>query len=112
MEASDLPQPAATAYPAITSEGASAALRKHPAWIVERDRLHRDFRLTSFLAAIDFINRVARVAEAVNHHPNIRLHEWCFGEVEVYSHVTGGLTTRDVELAFAIDAMLAESPPE
>jgi 4a-hydroxytetrahydrobiopterin dehydratase len=111
MESSDVPQPAVTAYPAITSEDASRALRKHPAWIVERDRLHRDFRLSSFLAAIDFITRVARVAEAVNHHPNIRLHEWCFVELEVYSHITGGLTTRDVELAVAIDAMLAESPP-
>jgi pterin-4a-carbinolamine dehydratase len=29
----------------------------------------------------------------------------------VYSHVTGGLTSRDVELAVAIEAMLAESPP-
>jgi 4a-hydroxytetrahydrobiopterin dehydratase len=110
MAASDPPQPVATGYPAITSEDASRALRKHPAWIVERDRLHRDFRLSSFLAAIDFINRVARVAEAVNHHPNIRLHEWCFVELEVYSHVTGGLTTRDVELGVAIDAMLDEQP--
>jgi 4a-hydroxytetrahydrobiopterin dehydratase len=108
MEPSDLPQPAATAYPAVTPEEASRALRKHPAWIVERDRLHRDFRLSSFLAAIDFIDRVARVAEAVNHHPNIRLHEWCFVELEVYSHVTGGLTRRDVELAVAVDAMLDE----
>jgi 4a-hydroxytetrahydrobiopterin dehydratase len=110
MEPSDVP-PAATTYAAITPEDAASALRKHPAWIVERDRLHRDFRLKSFLAAIDFITRVAGVAEAVGHHPNIRLHEWCFVELEVYSHVTGGLTTRDVELAVAIDAMLAESPP-
>jgi 4a-hydroxytetrahydrobiopterin dehydratase len=110
MEPSDTSTPAAAAYPAITPEDASRALRKHPAWIVERDRLHRDFRLRSFVAAIDFITRVAGVAEAVNHHPNIRLHEWCFVELEVYSHVTGGLTTRDVELAVAIDAVLDESP--
>jgi 4a-hydroxytetrahydrobiopterin dehydratase len=112
MAASDVPKPDAAAYPAITSEDASRALRKHPAWIVERDRLHRDFRLTSFAAAIDLINRVARVAEAVHHHPNIRLHEWCFVDLDVYSHVTGGLTTRDVELAVAIDAMLDDSSPE
>jgi 4a-hydroxytetrahydrobiopterin dehydratase len=111
MEASDPAPPGAKGYLTITPEDASRALRKHPAWIVERDRLHRDLRLSSFVAAIDFINRVARVAEAVNHHPNIRLHEWCFVELEVYSHLTGGLTTRDVELAVAIDGVLDESPP-
>jgi pterin-4a-carbinolamine dehydratase len=54
---------------------------------------------------------VATVAEAQRHHPNIRLHEWCFVELEVYSHVTGGLTTRDVDLATAIDAALDGDAP-
>ena len=95
-------QPAA----ALTPEAAYRALKAHPAWIVERDRIHRDLRFASFTAAIDFIDRVAVVAEAVGHHPNIRLHEWCFVELEIYSHVSGGLTSRDVELATAIDVMI------
>jgi 4a-hydroxytetrahydrobiopterin dehydratase len=94
---------------ALTPEDAYRALRSHPAWIVERDRLRRDLRFASFTAALDFVNRVAAVAEAVGHHPNIRLHEWCFVELEVYSHVSGGLTAKDVELAVAIDAMIGES---
>jgi 4a-hydroxytetrahydrobiopterin dehydratase len=91
---------------ALTSEDAYRALKAHPDWIVERDRLHRDFRFASFMAAMEFVNRVAVVAETVGHHPNIRLHEWCFVELDVYSHVSGGLTGKDVELATAIDAML------
>jgi 4a-hydroxytetrahydrobiopterin dehydratase len=59
---------------------------------------------------MELVNRVAAVAEAVNHHPNIRLHEWCFVQLEVYSHVTGGLTSRDLALVEAIDAMLDEGP--
>jgi 4a-hydroxytetrahydrobiopterin dehydratase len=110
MERSD-PPPAAAARSAITPEDAYRSLNKHPGWIVERDRLHRDFRLRSFADAIDLITRVAAVAESVNHHPNIRLHEWCFVELEVYSHVSGGLTTRDVELVVAIDEILGEVPP-
>jgi 4a-hydroxytetrahydrobiopterin dehydratase len=104
MAASDQPRPAAA--DALTPEDAYRALKAHPAWIVERDRIHRDLRFASFAKAIDFIDRVAAVAEAVGHHPNIRLHEWCFVELEVYSHVSGGLTRNDVALAAAIDAML------
>jgi 4a-hydroxytetrahydrobiopterin dehydratase len=111
MARSDPQRAAATATSAITPEEAFRALREHPAWIVERDRIRRDFRLRSFADAIDLISRVADVAEAVNHHPNIRLHEWCFVELEVYSHVSGGLTTRDIDLVLAIDAMLDAAQP-
>ena len=95
----------------LTPEHAYRALKAHPAWIVERDRLHRDIRFASFTAAIEFINRVAAVADTVGHHPNLRLHEWCFVELEVYSHVSGGLTGKDVELAIAIDEMLEAPRP-
>jgi 4a-hydroxytetrahydrobiopterin dehydratase len=111
MARSDPPPSPAAAMMVITPEQAYRALKKHSGWIVERDRLRRDFRLRSFTDAVDFITRIATVAETLNHHPNIRLHEWCFVELEVYSHVSGGLTTRDVELVVAIDAMLGEVPP-
>jgi 4a-hydroxytetrahydrobiopterin dehydratase len=97
--------------PAITPEAAHRALRSHPGWMVERDRLRRDFRLASFKDAMELIVRVAAVAEAQRHHPNIRLHEWCFVELEVYSHVSGDLTTRDVDLAIAIDAAVDGDTP-
>jgi 4a-hydroxytetrahydrobiopterin dehydratase len=110
MDSSD-PPPRVEARSAISPEDAYRALRKHPGWIVERDRIHRDFRLRSFVDAMDFITRVAAVAESLAHHPNIRLHEWCFVELEIYSHVSGGLTTRDVELSVAIDRMLDKGQP-
>ncbi len=58
-----------------------------------------------------FVNLVAGVAETIGHHPNIRVHEWCFVELEVYSHVSGGLTAKDVELAIAVDALLDAATP-
>ena len=71
--------------------------------MVERHRIYRDLRLPSFREAVDLIGRVADVAERHGHHPNITLHEWCFVHLELYSHLTGGLSTKDVELAIAID---------
>jgi 4a-hydroxytetrahydrobiopterin dehydratase len=96
------------AYAAISPEAAYRALRKHPRWIVERDRIHRDYRFPSFRAAIDFVDKVAEIAERRGHHPNIAVHEWCFVRLDVYSHVAGGLTTNDVDLAIAVDDETAD----
>jgi 4a-hydroxytetrahydrobiopterin dehydratase len=93
----------------MSPEDVHRALKAHRAWIVERDRVRRDFRFDSFTEAMNFVNRVAAVAQTVNHHPNIRLHEWCYVELEVYSHDRGGLTTRDLALIEALDSMLAQA---
>lgn len=92
----------------MTPEIAYRALVGHPGWVVERARIRRDFRFDSFVAAIAFLNRVAELAESIGHHPNLRLHEWCFVELELYSHDAGGLSDRDVEFALALDAVLAD----
>ncbi len=75
--------------------------------MVRAARLYRDFRFDSFLAAIAFVNRVAGLAERLRHHPNIRLHEWCFVQLELYSHLDGTLSANDVDFALARDALLA-----
>ncbi|TMD98841.1 MAG: 4a-hydroxytetrahydrobiopterin dehydratase [Chloroflexi bacterium] len=90
----------------VTPEVAYRALEGHDGWVVERHRLYRDFRLGSFTEAISLVDRVAEVAERAGHHPNILVHEWCFVRLELYSHLDGTLSDRDVELAIAIDEML------
>lgn len=105
------PRTPATASPGvavISSEVAYRALRRHPQWIVERDRIHRDIRFATFRAAMRFVDHVAEIAERRGHHPNIWVHEWCFVRLELYSHVDGRLTRNDVELAMAIDAETAD----
>jgi 4a-hydroxytetrahydrobiopterin dehydratase len=95
-------------YRSVPSEEVAEKLREHPGWIVERDRLRRDYAFVDFKTALAFVNQVADVAERVNHHPNIRLHEWRFVELEVYTHAVGGLSDKDLELALAIDAAAAQ----
>ncbi len=87
----------------ISPEDAAAALRGHPGWVVERSRLYRDFRFPDFRAAIAFVNQVAELAEERGHHPNLHLHEWCFVNLELYSHKDGGLSQYDVDFALALD---------
>lgn len=93
----------------ITPEDAYTRLEDHPAWIVERSRIYRDYRFASFRDAVAFVVRVADVAEALGHHPNILLHEWCFVRLELYSHLRDSLTQADVDLAIALDDNLDES---
>ncbi len=95
----------------ITPEVAYQKLEGHPSWVVERTRIYRDFRLDSFRAAIQFVNQVADLAERLDHHPNIHIHEWCFVQLELYSHLHSVLSRLDVEFAIALDAMLGEGEP-
>jgi len=93
-------------YTPLSPEAAAAALTAHPAWIVERTRIYRDFRFPDFKAAIKFVNEVAELAEELGHHPNLCVHEWCFVQLELYSHAAGGLSRYDVEFALALDERL------
>lgn len=90
----------------LTPEAAAGALEDHPAWVVERSRLYRDFRFPDFKAAIRFVNEVAELAEELGHHPNIHLHEWRFVQLELYSHAAGGLSQFDVDFALELDRRL------
>ncbi len=94
----------------VSPEVAARALRGQPLWVVERTRLRRDFRFATFVQAIEFVNRVAALAEEIGHHPNIRLHEWCFVELELYSHLGGGLSEFDIRFARALDGLLEDAP--
>jgi 4a-hydroxytetrahydrobiopterin dehydratase len=87
----------------ISPEDAARILTGNPAWVVERTRIYRDFRFPDFKTAIEFVNRVADLAERLAHHPNIHLHEWCFVQLELYSHAAGGLSRFDVDFALALD---------
>jgi 4a-hydroxytetrahydrobiopterin dehydratase len=86
---------------------ALAELRRTlPEWqlVPERPALRRVFSFDDFSRAWGFMTRVALLAERLQHHP-----EWfnVYGRVEVTltTHDAGGITTLDVELARAMDAL-------
>ena len=66
--------------------------------------LERTYELPSFAEAIAFVNRVAELAEAENHHPDIAV---SYRKVTLRwtTHSAGGITDRDRELA-ALSASL------
>jgi 4a-hydroxytetrahydrobiopterin dehydratase len=75
------------------------------AWRREGDEIVRDRDFGSFAAAIEFVNRVAEVAEAADHHPDILVHGWNRVRLRVTTHSAGALTEKDFELASTIDRL-------
>jgi 4a-hydroxytetrahydrobiopterin dehydratase len=74
-------------------------------WQVEGGKLTRTFELPSFPAAIDFVTRVAEVAEQQDHHPDIDI-RWRTVTLAVSTHDAGGaVTEKDHRLAAAVDAL-------
>ena len=67
-------------------------------WAEVDGALQREFELPSFAEAIAFVNRVAELAEAENHHPDIAI-SYKRVTLRWTTHSAGGITKRDRELA-------------
>lgn len=78
-------------------------LEKLPGWERAGDAIRREYAFAGFPAAIAFVNRVAELAEAANHHPDIDV-RYDHVVLTLTSHDSGGLTERDFGLAARIDA--------
>ena len=64
----------------------------------------REFELASFPAAIEFVRRLADLAERENHHPDLDI-RYRRVVVRWSTHSAGGITDRDRELAVRTAAL-------
>jgi 4a-hydroxytetrahydrobiopterin dehydratase len=74
-------------------------------WRREEQTIVRDLEFGDFARAIAFVDRVAEVAEAANHHPDILVHGWNKVRLTLSTHSEGGLTLADFALAARVDAL-------
>src|SRR5260221_5773384 len=74
-------------------------------WSAKDDRLHKTFTFKDFVTAMEFLNRVAEVAEVEAHHPDFAVH---YNRVDftIFTHPVGGLSENDFILAAKIDALV------
>jgi 4a-hydroxytetrahydrobiopterin dehydratase len=73
-------------------------------WAEVDGALQREFRFADFAEALAFVNRVAELAEAENHHPDIAVH-WNRVTLRWWTHVANAITERDAELAQRTNAL-------
>lgn len=90
----------------LTPAQTTAALADLPGWTQDGASLVRTAELASFAVAIAVVTRVADVAEAMDHHPDVDI-RWRTVTFRCATHSEGGITRLDVRLATEISALLA-----
>jgi 4a-hydroxytetrahydrobiopterin dehydratase len=96
--------------PKLSADQVRDHLAAVPAWKVTADgqRIRREWRVMNFVTALDFFNRVGRIAEEEGHHPDLHLSGYRNVAVELSTHAVGGLTENDFILAAKIDTLPVE----
>jgi 4a-hydroxytetrahydrobiopterin dehydratase len=72
-------------------------------WQRDGEALVRELKFDDFAQAMAYVNRVADLAEEVNHHPDILVHGWNHVRLTLTTHSAGALTDNDYEMARKID---------
>lgn len=89
----------------LNEEQIARHLSQTNGWRREDNQIIRDLKFADFKAAMSFVNRVADEAEAMDHHPDILLHDWNQLRLSVTTHSEGGLTAKDFQLAEQINSL-------
>jgi 4a-hydroxytetrahydrobiopterin dehydratase len=87
----------------LTDEEVRERLKSLPGWERHGHTIRRTYKFPDFKASMAFVNRVAELADAQDHHPDM-LVQYSQVTLTLTSHDTGGLTARDFSLAQRIDA--------
>jgi 4a-hydroxytetrahydrobiopterin dehydratase len=88
----------------LTAEQIRSALESLPGWTLRDREIVREYSFDDFVAAMTFVSRVAELAEAAEHHPDIDI-RYNKVTLALSTHSAGGLTKKDVELAQQIEAL-------
>jgi 4a-hydroxytetrahydrobiopterin dehydratase len=68
------------------------------------DRLTKEYKFKNFVEAMNFVNEVARIAEARDHHPDI-LVKYNQVALTYWTHTENSVTDKDMRLAADVDEL-------
>jgi 4a-hydroxytetrahydrobiopterin dehydratase len=76
-------------------------LTRLPRWERRGNEIRRTWTFADFESSMAFVNKVAALARAADHHPDIDI-RYSRVTLALSTHDAGGLTRRDFDLAEAI----------
>lgn len=79
-------------------------MREIPEWRPGENEIVRDFRFLDFREAMEFVNRVAAIANEQDHHPDIAI-SYNKVRLTLSTHKIGGLSMNDFIVAAKIDLL-------
>ena len=71
-------------------------------WSYDSVKISKEIRFKTYMDSIDMINLIAKEAERVNHHPDMKV-GYCKIVVDFTSHDLGGVTKGCIQMAKYID---------
>lgn len=71
-------------------------------WSLENGKITRTFNFVNFAHNMDFINKMAKLAEEEGHHPDFFV-SYATCKVTIWTHAIDGLSENDFILAAKID---------
>lgn len=89
----------------LSDDQVSNGLHGLAGWERQDDEIVRTIRFPEFMDGIRFIGRVAEMAEAADHHPDIDI-RYRNVRFALSTHDEGGLTEKDLQLAKQINDAL------
>ena len=88
----------------LKPETVQVLLGEVPTWKLGNNNIEATFKFDGFLPAMEFVNKLAKEAEEMNHHPDIDI-RWNTVRLVLSTHSAGGLTDLDFMLATRIDKL-------
>jgi len=73
-------------------------------WSDSNQKLERTFKFKDFNESMEFVNKVAKIAESQNHHPDIKIN-YNKVKLSITDHEKGGVSEKCHKLVKAIDNM-------
>ncbi len=96
-------QPCRGNVPALTPEEVAPMLAQLEQWnCLDNKKICKSYRFDNFKEALDMATKVGAIAQKENHHPDLIV-RWGELRVEIWTHVSHGLTENDFILASKID---------
>jgi len=80
-------------------------------WDNSNEKLERTFKFKDFNGAIDFVNKIAKIAETQNHHPDIEIN-YDKVKISITDHEKGGVSDKCHKLVKSIDNIKSEELTE
>ena len=95
--------------PPLVEDKVKQLLPQVPGWELEEGKLVRRFKFQNFKEAIAFVNKVADLAEAENHHPNISIFGYRNVKLTFYTHAINGLSENDFIMSAKVNKIAPKS---
>ncbi len=90
----------------LSGEELAVKLSEINTWALDEEKkvISKRYNFENFADALAFVNKAGKIADEMDHHPDIKL-GWGYAEFEITTHDRGGLTDFDFALAKKIESL-------